>query len=399
FKKRGQDRRYPIGVVGQFNRLCTLLVTVLGDYLYIEGGSISTPTGGRTQVNETLSIPLKEGWASNAVQAKTIPHPDGMYSVDKHGTWAGPEGESLYRWGGDQGLNVPRGFSPELFMMQADGQGGGSWSTISPSNHDLFQGTKAGQDRASASCDGVGYFIGGISKSSTDFQDQIMSTPDLIRYNMSTREWRKETSHDLNPPNGGIQLAQAVCVPGFANHSLVMVLGGKDPIDKRGESAADRDLAAINFYDPHVQKWYPNQPTSFENEGPQAREQFCSVGVPSKNNTFEIFVFGGLRASDRYFYNDVWILSLPAFRWFRGPSDSSVRIAHRCAVVGKRQMISVGGLDGGTTHGFERNDTVMNGIRLLDMTDLVWRDSYDPSLDEYDSPDIIKEWYQSGYDI
>jgi len=99
--------------------------------------------------------------------------------------------------------------------------------------------------------------------------------------------------------------------------------------------------------------------------------------------------------------SDVTVLSLPGFVFFKGPKHAPRRSDHQCAVVGKgkRQMISVGGVDGEnrTYTAPTTADPWTYGIGILDMTELEWRDSYNPDTAAYDSPKVVKEWYEAGY--
>lgn len=44
-------------------------------------------------------------------------------------------------------------------------------------------------------------------------------------------------------------------------------------------------------------------------------------------------------------------------------------------------------------------DPFLQGIGVFDMTNLVWKDSYDPNATSYKSPKIVKDWYDAGYEF
>ena len=57
-------------------------------------------------------------------------------------------------------------------------------------------------------------------------------------------------------------------------------------------------------------------------------------------------MYGGITTTDYKSSSDVYILSLPGFVFFKAPVVSSTKRAeHACALVGNRQMVSVGGID------------------------------------------------------
>ncbi len=60
------------------------------------------------------------------------------------------------------------------------------------------------------------------------------------------------------------------------------------------------------------------------------------------------FLYGGVSDQIRDTSSEVYVLSLPGFVFFKGPTDAPPRSDHQCAIVGqgRRQMLSMGGVDG-----------------------------------------------------
>ena len=102
------------------------------------------------------------------------------------------------------------------------------------------------------------------------------------------------------------------------------------------------------------------------------------------------YVFGG--ASKTSEYGDLWILSLPAFHWIKVDLNTSGRYVHACALVGERQMISVGGLQQGE---WTEPDQWSQGIGVLDLPTLTWSDGYKSKAGAYDTPQIVKDYYKT----
>lgn len=94
-------------------------------------------------------------------------------------------------------------------------------------------------------------------------------------------------------------------------------------------------------------------------------------------------------------YSDAYVLSLPGFVWSKIPSsDGGDRRNHQCVVVGKRQMLSIGGTNDAA--GFTGVDPFPQGLGILDLTALTWGNSYDAEADKYESPKVVQDWYDDG---
>jgi len=96
--------------------------------------------------------------------------------------------------------------------------------------------------------------------------------------------------------------------------------------------------------------------------------------------------------------DEVYVLSLPGFVFFKAPGRSTKRAAHSCVVVGKRQLLSVGGTDGslGFPNSLLDPDPWRQGLGVFDMTRMAWSDGYRADAEAYDSPAIVREWYAQG---
>lgn len=95
----------------------------------------------------------------------------------------------------------------------------------------------------------------------------------------------------------------------------------------------------------------------------------------------------------------MYALSLPGFRWTRLAPEKSppARRDHMCETVGKRQMLSWGGLDAGDgTSMWENGDAFPQSIGIFDMATLQWTDRYDADAEEYETHESIRSWYDDG---
>jgi hypothetical protein len=114
-------------------------------------------------------------------------------------------------------------------------------------------------------------------------------------------------------------------------------------------------------------------------------------------------MFGGGRFgsgdANRETLGDLWVLSLPAFRWFKADVEVFPRANHACALAGDRQMISVGGLSFAHSRGYSEDyrDPWPNGIGVLDISSLQWQSHYTHDLSGYSTPEVVQAWYNTRY--
>lgn len=111
--------------------------------------------------------------------------------------------------------------------------------------------------------------------------------------------------------------------------------------------------------------------------------------------------FGGPQNKDS---DEVYVLSLPAFRWFRANYTSvSPRAGHTCHPAGNNQLILIGGSNPTqfVTNTMEAwngtADPWPQGIGVFDMNALAWKDSYQSHAAKYTPADVIKQHYNLRY--
>lgn len=111
------------------------------------------------------------------------------------------------------------------------------------------------------------------------------------------------------------------------------------------------------------------------------------------------YIFGGQTGStpSSSLYTDlstVYILTLPAFTWLPVTNATSrFRAAHHCSVIGRRQMLSIGGFTGTFP---PQPDNLPNGLGVFDLTDLKWGPSYDSNAAPYERPNLVQDYYNSN---
>ncbi|KAI9159069.1 Kelch repeat-containing protein [Paramyrothecium foliicola] len=375
-------------------------IAVLGDYLYLNGGEVAAGTGttGTPRIlgNGTYSIPLNIPWDNSSIRFNHV-NEDWPLSKNHAVLWVDFVSRVIYRWGGEVGEGVATANDTALLRFTPDNRGGGAWSTTSPANPEVFDDIHQVAAPGSAVCGGFGIAAGGVGNPRADTRfTSTLPVPGMATYELETSNWSNKSITPMSPTYGNFFLGQAVCVTGFARNSLLITLGGNEsPRHTIGQPGGDRIMHAfgnITIYDPAADEWYWQQTSGTGEDIPPPRDFFCAVGVQGPDS-YEIFVYGGRgrQGGGDVVHDDIWVLSLPAFRWFRIEVDAPPRMTHVCAVAGQRQMIVSGGL---SRPGLWRNaDEWTNALAVFDLSDSRWISRYDPAAAEYQSPAIVKGWY------
>jgi hypothetical protein len=100
-------------------------------------------------------------------------------------------------------------------------------------------------------------------------------------------------------------------------------------------------------------------------------------------------------------YLDVFVLSMPAFTWFRANASSDARRSnHFCQDLGGGQMLVIGGRepsDDALTGWTNVDPWTLNGNRgmhIFDMSMWAWTGSYSPNA-RYQRPTVVQQHYAS----
>lgn len=157
-------------------------------------------------------------------------------------------------------------------------------------------------------------------------------------------------------------------------------------------------LSRISVYDIQSKAWYNVTATG---EIPGYRSQFCAVVSASVDqSTFQVTIFGGWNTYLGKKYEDVFVLTVPSFRWikvnpkndFEATAGSKGRAGHRCIIYKDAQMIVLGGsvmFDNDFTKDQNSCDNkAYPPLRVLDTSSYTWKPVFDPSV-EYRVPDIV----------
>lgn len=232
-----------------------------------------------------------------------------------------------------------------------------------------------------------------------DGMDSNTTADTLISVNMTVMRSEQWTNDTLPSHVPGRASAELVWVPVSESGVLVAIGGVVEPVEFWRDTGLDSSqttlsqeispsfMETIPVYDVDSQTWYLQNTTG---DTPPQLTQFCSV-IASANDSssHNIYIYGGYNGLD---YDatpsdDVYILSLPSFKWVKAYSGTTAhgRSGHRCIKVYPDQMLAVGGLNVDPT-------VCVDGgiIANFNLNTLAFQSTYDPSeWSEYSVPDIL----------
>lgn len=109
-------------------------------------------------------------------------------------------------------------------------------------------------------------------------------------------------------------------------------------------------------------------------------------------------------------YDEIFILTLPAFHWLKVDyPPQHPRHGHTCNAVGGSQVLSIGGADSNpqiyidayyddiAKSTFNTSvDPHAQGLAIFDMTTLTWADHYTANAPPYEQSDLVKTFYSGN---
>lgn len=150
-----------------------------------------------------------------------------------------------------------------------------------------------------------------------------------------------------------------------------------------------RFMSTVSIYDIASNRWF-NQPTKASAQYPPQSARFCAVtAIAQDQSSYNIYLYGGYDGIGRSeAYDDVWVLSIPAFEWIQVQKSSNTahrRTNHRCFSPYPDQMITVGG----TLVNFGPLGT-SDMFDVFSLNTLNWTGKYDPlKWSKYEVPSKI----------
>ncbi|KAF2838525.1 hypothetical protein M501DRAFT_1004268 [Patellaria atrata CBS 101060] len=190
----------------------------------------------------------------------------------------------------------------------------------------------------------------------------------MITLDTDSAQWSNDTFPTM-PDLGGGQLLSFANL-GTRNEGILVAIGGRWI-----KSGTMQSLRQVSVYDVGSKTWFNQTTTMPRDRDASGRWSFCAVtGTAPDNSSHNIYIYGGAKDTDGYLA-DVWILSLPSFRWIYGGTSDRSRAVFGCAKVAKRYLLVYGDM----TENVQGNecDNDQNGFAMLDLQSLEWTSSYE----------------------
>ncbi|KAF3908164.1 hypothetical protein AA313_de0200757 [Arthrobotrys entomopaga] len=232
----------------------------------------------------------------------------------------------------------------------------------------------------------LGFWIGGVA-TSNDKSSAMTALNQMIRFDIVSREWSVEETGFAGRVRGN-----TVYVPIGDKGMLVSFAGG----EFAGSTTVAVTLDQVEVYDIASGKWYSQQTGGDSNTDahgnifPSGRLNPCSIVVNARNSNYHVYMFGGALTPDSssVAFDDIWVLTIPDFRWKSvGKKDVGLWDA-RCHLAGNSQVILVGGKA-------SSGQCATSMLRVFDLNKLEFTDTFNPNGGDYrpnaSLPDIAKD--------
>ena len=274
--------------------------------------------------------------------------------------------------------------------------GEAQWTQTNPGG-DPVQRVLIGMS-AQSSSKTVGYYLGGAITplSNPSFYAETNSTPymvqGLVTFNEGSATFKNSSTSHMNA-DGTIAGGYLALIESLGSQGVLVALGGftdvaGSPSDLESSNLADPTyqlpLANVSIYDIGNGTWYQQAATG---DIPPWRYMGCSVVVSAPDHSsHSIYVFGGWGNSFGGSDGNVYVLSIPSFRWIRVNEDSNRRSRHSCNLLGKHTMLVVGGVQPigeqvmpPDATGCDTSPMFAQGLGMFSLNSHKWATNYDPS--------------------
>ena len=272
----------------------------------------------------------------------------------------------------------------------------GLWTELDPGGG-LVQRVLIGMS-VQGSTTAVGYYLGGAVTplSNPSFYAQANSTPymvqGLLAFDEGSMTFKNSSTSQMNT-DGTVAEGYLALIESLGSQGVLITFGGftdiaGSPSGLETSNLADPSfqlpLANVSVYDIETGTWYQQAATG---DVPPWRYMGCSVTVSAPDqSSHSIYVFGGWGNSFGGSDGNVYVLSIPSFRWIRVNEDSNRRSRHSCNLLGNHTMLVVGGVQPNGQQvmppdatGCDTTSMFAHGLGMFSLNNHTWTMSYDPS--------------------
>ncbi|PVH92951.1 hypothetical protein DM02DRAFT_604638 [Periconia macrospinosa] len=318
----------------QFCRLHGHSTAVVDRKFYIDGGMVNWGPLSSQSPNSTSTWLRRGNFDENNAgfpQHSLLSKNDSVPSVQGGILWPDEVNKVVYQYGGEYGSGDPQQFNLWFYDIVYN-----TWNISNATTTDIRRASwGAGatvQDKA------VSYYYGGyLSSASVPGYTTKTTLSSMLVYNMIDRTFTNHSGPDNTPRAEG----SMVYIPA-GDAGLLVYFGGVQYANKT-EKAVPYHFQEIHVYDTANSRWYVQEASG--DEIPGDRRRFCAGAVWAEDrSSYNIYLYGGASVGEGVGYGDVWILSLPSFKWIKFYEDNET--AHHslsCTVYENSQMIVMGG--------------------------------------------------------
>ena len=169
-----------------------------------------------------------------------------------------------------------------LWTFKPDTFGNGIWTNVSNWTTTSTRLNRPADSLQAFSGD-IAWSLGGYDETPdgpTDLEKVVI--PGMIRFNMSSRSLENISSTEYTYNGGAIANGAMHFVPSFGPGGIFVAMGGGV-----AQFEASLDFSTLAVFDPIRGEWW-NQTTT--GAAPIPRIDFCTAGISSSNNTYEMCV-------------------------------------------------------------------------------------------------------------
>ena len=234
-------------------------------------------TDRRALATTLLSIDLSKNWTNATVTINSNYKPSGVPNLNTGSLWYHKQEDLLYA--GFAGVPSLFNSAPDppqsLWSFKPDGSGSGTWNEVLNPSASAWTGFTRPVFGLQAYGSDSGWCLGGYSSI-----DRIQLIPGMVEFDMTSKSLTNLSASGYNV-NGTIAQGAIHYVPSFGPNGMLVVMGGHTKNDVAGLV----DFGIVSAYDPAKHEWF-NQTTTGNKPAP--REDFCTAGISSTNNTYEM---------------------------------------------------------------------------------------------------------------
>ncbi|OGM47258.1 hypothetical protein ABOM_003932 [Aspergillus bombycis] len=332
-------------ILKDFCRLWGHQTAVIDRKLFIDGGFVNYNPLSEYPDNATNTALLYADFDVNnqgmPAVYNNLTKPADAPDVNGGILWPDTVNKMIYLYGGEFDQASPGNFS--LWSYDALYN---QWNTVTPDS------SQAGIKRASYGAGvtlqdrAAGFYYGGwLSNASVpnwgSQRPKALST--MLQYNILQNTW----TNSSGPDTVGRAEGAMVYIP--ASEGMLVYIGGVQAANNG--TTVGQPMDEILLYDISGSKWYTQKATG---DVPERRRRFCAgVTWAEDHSSYNIYLYGGIGALGGVGFDDIYILSMPSFKWIKwfpaGPGTGYPKHSMSCTVVDGAQMLVMGGTQPNST--------------------------------------------------